>query len=125
MSRLTIYQYPKCSTCRSAVKWLQSQGHELQLQHIAEQPPSVKELRVLVANSGLDLKKFFNTSGEVYKALDLKNKLPGLSELEQLELLASHGMLIKRPIVTDGQKVTVGYKEEQYAEVWSQSLTLS
>jgi arsenate reductase (glutaredoxin) len=119
MSKLTIYQYPKCSTCRSAVKWLQAQGHELQLQHIAEQPPGVEELRSLVAGSGLELKKFFNTSGEVYKSLGLKDKLPSLSEQEQLELLAGNGMLIKRPIVSDGQKVTVGFKEEQYADAWS------
>ncbi|MDF9844242.1 MULTISPECIES: arsenate reductase family protein [unclassified Paenibacillus] len=119
MSHLKVYQYPKCSTCRSAVKWLKEQGHELELQHIAEQPPTVEELRVLVANSGLPLKKFFNTSGEVYKELGLKDKLAGLSEDDQLELLAAHGMLIKRPVVTDGKKVTVGFKAEQYADAWS------
>lgn len=119
MSQLKVYHYPKCTTCRSAVKWLQAQGHELQLQHIAEQPPTVEELRVLVADSGLELKKFFNTSGEVYKSLGLKDKLAGLHEHEQLELLASNGMLIKRPIVSDGKKVTVGFKEAQYAEAWS------
>ncbi|MNO80238.1 Regulatory protein MgsR [compost metagenome] len=119
MSKLKVYQYPKCSTCRSAVKWLQGQGHELELQHIAEQPPTVEELRELLANSGLELKKFFNTSGEVYKALGLKDKMSQLSEQEKLELLASHGMLNKRPIVTDGVKVTVGFKEDQYAEVWT------
>ncbi|AIQ40239.1 arsenate reductase family protein [Paenibacillus sp. FSL R7-0297] len=119
MSQLKVYQYPKCSTCRAAVKWLKEQGHELDLQHIAEQPPTVEELRVLLKNSGLPLKKFFNTSGEVYKELNLKDKLAGLSEDKQLELLASHGMLIKRPVVTDGRKVTVGYKDEQYAEAWS------
>ncbi|MCE3199857.1 arsenate reductase family protein [Paenibacillus sonchi] len=119
MSHLKVYQYPKCSTCRSAVKWLKEAGHELELQHIAEQPPTVQELRVLVANSGLELKKFFNTSGEVYKNLGLKDKLPGLSEEEQLDLLSRHGMLIKRPVVTDGKKVTVGFKEEQYSQSWS------
>ena len=118
MSQLKVYQYPKCGTCRSAVKWLKEHGHELDLQHIAEQPPTVEELRKLLANSGFELKKFFNTSGEVYKALGLKDKLSGLSEQEQLELLLGNGMLIKRPIVTDGKKVTVGYKEEQYGEVW-------
>ncbi|MHA6531506.1 arsenate reductase family protein [Paenibacillus sp. BAC0078] len=121
MSHLKVYQYPKCGTCRSAVKWLKEAGYELELQHIAEQPPTVEELRVLVANSGLELKKFFNTSGEVYKNLGLKDKLPGLSEDEQLALLSGSGMLIKRPIVTDGKKVTVGFKEEQYAEAWSQA----
>lgn len=119
MSHLKVYQYPKCSTCRAAVKWLRDQGHELELQHIAEQPPTAAELRLLVASSGLPLKKFFNTSGEVYKALGLKDKLSGMSEQEQLELLASHGMLIKRPVVTDGNKTTVGFKEEQYTEAWS------
>lgn len=119
MSHLKVYHYPKCSTCRAAVKWLKGQGHELELQHIAEQPPTVEELRVLVAGSGLPLKKFFNTSGEVYKALGLKDKLSGMKEQEQLELLASHGMLIKRPIVTDGKTVTLGFKEDQYAEAWS------
>ncbi|AIQ16926.1 hypothetical protein H70357_09825 [Paenibacillus sp. FSL H7-0357] len=119
MSQLKVYQYPKCGTCRSAVKWLKEQGHELELQHIAEQPPTVEELRLLVANSGFPLKKFFNTSGEVYKALGLKDKLSSLSEDEQLKLLSSNGMLIKRPVVTDGKKVTVGYKEEQYGEAWS------
>jgi arsenate reductase len=118
MSHLKVYQYPTCSTCRSAVKWLKEQRHELELQHIAEQPPTVEELRVLVKNSGLPLKKFFNTSGEVYRALNLKDKLAGLSEDEQLALLSTHGMLIKRPVVTDGKKVTVGYKEDQYAEAW-------
>ncbi|WP_187355334.1 Spx/MgsR family RNA polymerase-binding regulatory protein ['Paenibacillus yunnanensis' Narsing Rao et al. 2020] len=119
MSQLKVYQYPKCGTCRSAVKWLKEAGHELELQHIAEQPPTVAELRKLVADSGLPLKKFFNTSGEVYKELGLKDKLASLSEEEQLELLSQHGMLIKRPIVTDGKKVTVGFKEEQYSEAWS------
>lgn len=119
MSKLKVYHYPKCSTCRNAVKWLQAQGHELELQHIVEQPPTVEELRELIANSGLELKKFFNTSGEVYKSLGLKDKLPELSEQDKLELLASNGMLIKRPIVTDGVKVTVGFKEEQYADTWT------
>lgn len=119
MSKLKVFQYPKCSTCRSAVKWLQGQGHELTLQHIAEQPPTVEELRELLVNSGLELKKFFNTSGEVYKELNLKDKMAHLSEQDKLELLSSHGMLIKRPIVTDGHKVTVGFKEDQYAQAWS------
>lgn len=119
MSKLTIYQYPKCGTCRQAVKSLQAKGNELDLKHIVEETPTPDELKVLVKNSGLELKKFFNTSGEVYKALGLKDKLGSMSEQEQLELLASHGMLIKRPIVTDGKKVTVGYKEEQYEQVWN------
>ncbi|MFF2017175.1 arsenate reductase family protein [Paenibacillus sp. NPDC058177] len=119
MSTLKVYHYTKCGTCRNAIKWLQGQGHELDLQDIKEQPPGVEELRELFKNSGLELKKFFNTSGDVYKSHGLKDKLPGLSEQEQLELLSSNGMLIKRPIVSDGTKVTVGFKEDQYAGAWS------
>ncbi|GLX67120.1 arsenate reductase family protein [Paenibacillus glycanilyticus] len=119
MSKLTIYQYPKCGTCRQAVKSLQAKGHELELKHIVEETPTPADLKVLLANSGLELKKFFNTSGEVYKALGLKDKLAGMNEDEKLELLASNGMLIKRPIVTDGNKVTLGYKEEQYEQEWN------
>jgi len=118
MSKLQVYQYPKCGTCRSAVKWLQSHGHELELHHIKEEPPKPEVLEKLVRLSGLPLKKFFNTSGEVYKELGLKDKLAGMSEKEQIELLSSNGMLIKRPIVTDGRKVTVGFKEDQYESAW-------
>ncbi|WP_138494101.1 arsenate reductase family protein [Paenibacillus pinistramenti] len=118
MSKLTVYHYPKCGTCRNAVKWLQSHGHELDLRHIVEAPPSPAELDHLVTQSGFELKKFFNTSGEVYRGMGLKDKLPGLSREEQLELLASNGMLIKRPVVTDGERVTVGFKEDEFAAVW-------
>lgn len=120
MSQLTVYQYPKCGTCRNAVKWLKEQGHELDLRHIAEQPPGVDELREIVKASGLELKKFFNTSGDVYKRENLKEKLPQMSEEEQLELLASNGMLIKRPVVISGDGVTIGYKEDQFREMWGQ-----
>ncbi|GAB6988371.1 arsenate reductase family protein [Paenibacillus pini] len=118
MSHLKVYQYPKCSTCRNAVKWLQAHGHELELQHIVEQPPLAEELSELIDKSGLELKKFFNTSGEVYKELGLKDKLPGMNRDEQIRLLASNGKLIKRPIVTDGKQVTVGFKDEQYQNIW-------
>jgi len=116
---LTIIEYPKCGTCRAAVKSLKAKGNEVVSRHIVEQTPTAAELKELVSRSGLALKKFFNTSGEVYKALQLKDKLAAMSEEEQLELLASNGMLIKRPIVTDGNKVTVGYKEEQYEQIWT------
>lgn len=118
MSKLEVYQYPKCSTCRSAVKWLQAHGHELELHHIFDEPPKPEVLAELIKLSGLPLKKFFNTSGEVYKELGLKDKLAGMDEKEQIELLSSNGKLIKRPIVTDGSKVTVGYKEDQYESTW-------
>lgn len=118
MSKLVVYQYPQCGTCRKAIQSLQSKGHELELHHIKEAPPSAAVLDKLVKLSGLDLKKFFNTSGEVYKELGLKDKLAGMTREEQLALLSSNGMLIKRPIVTDGKNVTVGYKEETYEQVW-------
>lgn len=120
MQILTIFEYPKCGTCRNAVKTLKALGAHVEQRHIVENPPTVKELKELVAKSGLELKKFFNTSGDKYRELGLKDKLPTMSEEEQYALLASNGMLIKRPIVTDGSKVTVGYKEEQYKEVWGE-----
>jgi arsenate reductase len=119
MSQLIVYQYPKCSTCRKAVKWLENQGHELQLKHIVDTPPSEEELNQFISLSGLELKKFFNTSGEVYKELGLKDKLASMSAQEQVALLAQHGKLIKRPIVSDGNQVTVGFKEEEYNEKWA------
>jgi arsenate reductase len=118
-NELTIIQYPKCGTCRSALKSLQSKGNDVASRHIVEQTPTAAELKELVKNSGLELKKFFNTSGDVYRELGLKDKLAAMSEDEKYDLLASNGMLIKRPIVTDGKKVTVGYKEEQYEQVWN------
>lgn len=118
MSNLTVYHYPRCGTCRKAIQWLKAKGHELDLRPIHETPPSVEELQQLVQFSGLELKRFFNTSGEVYRELGLKDKLGGMTEAEQLALLASNGMLIKRPIVRDGQRVTVGFKEEEYERVW-------
>lgn len=118
MSQLKIYQYSKCGTCRNAVKWLQNQGYELELIPVFEQPPTPGELEQLISKSGLELKKFFNTSGEVYKELNLKDKLGDMSREKQISLLSSNGRLIKRPIVTDGNKVTVGFKEETFEKVW-------
>ncbi|SFF12613.1 arsenate reductase [Paenibacillus algorifonticola] len=116
---ITVYQYPKCGTCRNAVKSLQAKGNKLELRHIVEETPTAEQLKELVKLSGLELKKFFNTSGDVYRELGLKDKLASMSEEEQLALLASNGMLIKRPIATDGTKATVGFKEEQYEQEWN------
>lgn len=118
---LTIIQYPKCSTCRAAVKSLQAKGNEVVSRDIVNDTPTAAELKVLLDHSGLDIKKFFNTSGEVYRELGLKDKLEAMSEDEKLALLATNGMLIKRPIVTDGRKVTVGFKEELYEQAWSRN----
>ncbi|GIP34359.1 arsenate reductase family protein [Paenibacillus sp. J2TS4] len=116
--KLKMYGYPKCSTCRNALKWLQSKGHEVTTVNVFEEPPSEEELTDLLSKSGLELKKFFNTSGEVYKEMNLKDKLGQMSVEEQIRLLASNGRLIKRPVVTDGSRVTVGFKEELYKQVW-------
>ncbi|GGD49096.1 arsenate reductase family protein [Paenibacillus nasutitermitis] len=118
MKKLTIYEYPKCGTCRSAVKSLKSKGYMLESHDLFEQAPSVGILTGLISRSGLEIKKFFNTSGDVYRELNLKDKLSSLSDQQKIELLASNGRLIKRPVVTDGSKVTVGYKEEEYEDVW-------
>lgn len=115
---LTVIQYPKCTTCRKAIKWLEENDLAFESVHIVEQTPTKEQLTELYKKSGLPLKKFFNTSGNKYKELNLKDQLPTMSEEEQLELLVSDGMLIKRPIVTDGQKVTLGFKESDFSETW-------
>ncbi|MBM7096976.1 MULTISPECIES: arsenate reductase family protein [Alteribacter] len=117
---VTFYQYPKCGTCRNAKKWLEENNVAFESVHIVENPPSKKQLKELYEMSGLELKKFFNTSGKKYRDLGVKDRIKTDSEDELLELLASDGMLIKRPIVTDGKKVTVGFKEESYEEAWGQ-----
>ncbi|WP_153125929.1 arsenate reductase family protein [Peribacillus tepidiphilus] len=115
---LTFYWYPKCGTCQKAKKWLEV--HQIQYNdiHIVENPPSKETLEDLYKKSGLELKKFFNTSGQKYRELGIKDRIKTASETELLELLASDGMLIKRPIVTDGKKVTVGFKEEEFEKNW-------
>ena len=113
---LTFICYPKCTTCQKAKKWLEGQGKEFQIRDIKEENPTVEELRLWWQRSGLPLKKFFNTSGLQYKALGLKDQLPGMSEEEQLALLASDGMLVKRPILVGEELVLVGFKEPDWAE---------
>lgn len=108
--------YPKCSTCQKAKKWLDEQNIEYTQRHIAEDNPSYDELKEWYGKSGLPLKKFFNTSGMLYKEMQLKDKLPSMPEEEQLELLASNGMLVKRPIVVKDNIVLVGFKEAEWEE---------
>lgn len=115
---ITYYGYPKCGTCRKAKKWLENEGISFDEIHIAENPPTEQQLRALISSSGLELKKFFNTSGMKYRGLQLKDKLPAMTDDEKIALLASDGMLIKRPIVTDGEKTTVGFKEETFEQTW-------
>lgn len=115
---LTVYQYPKCGTCRKALKWLDENNVAYESIHIVENPPSKSELKQIIEQSELPTKKFFNTSGKKYRELGLKDKLGDMSEDEKIELLASDGMLIKRPLVTDGKKTTVGFKEETFEAEW-------
>ncbi|HEY0828094.1 MAG TPA: Spx/MgsR family RNA polymerase-binding regulatory protein [Bacilli bacterium] len=118
MNKVAMYQYSKCGTCRDAVKSLTSRGVEVNKIELFDHPPSPQELKRLIELSGLESKKFFNTSGEVYKEMQLKDKVASMSEAEKIALLCSNGRLIKRPIVTDGLKVTVGYKEEEFIRMW-------
>ncbi len=110
--------YPKCTTCQKAKKWLDDKGISYELRDIKENNPTEKELREWYKKSGLPLKKFFNTSGLLYKSMELKNKLPNMSDDEQIKLLASDGMLVKRPIVVDGDNVLVGFREKEYEELF-------
>lgn len=116
---LVMYWYPRCGTCRKAKKYLEERGIPFEERHIVDQPPGREELKDLIQKSGLPVRKFFNTSGKKYRELNLKEKLKTMSEEEMLDLLASDGMLIKRPIVTDGNRVTVGFREEQFEETWA------
>jgi arsenate reductase len=115
---LTFYGYKKCDTCRKAEKSLAKLGREYAFVDITESPPSRADLKKIVARSGAELKKFFNTSGVQYKELGIKDKAPKMSEAEILEMLAGNGRLIKRPLVTDGTKSTVGYDEAAFAKTW-------
>jgi arsenate reductase (glutaredoxin) len=115
---LTFYWYPKCGTCRKAKKWLDDHHLSYKEIQIVDSPPSKEDLQGLYQNSGLELKKFFNTSGQKYRELGIKDKIKSATDDELLDLLSSDGMLIKRPILSDGEKVTVGFKEEEFAEKW-------
>ena len=108
--------YPKCSTCKKAQAWLDAKGLTYELRDIKEDKPSREELVEWYQKSGLPLKRFFNTSGLQYKALGLKDKLPAMSEEEQLDLLATDGMLVKRPIAVGEDFVLVGFKEAEWIE---------
>ena len=106
--------YPKCSTCQKARKWLEVNHLEFTERHIVEENPSYEELKEWYAESGLPLKKFFNTSGMLYKEMQLRDKLPTMSEEEQLKLLATNGMLVKRPLIVNGNIILTGFKEAEW-----------
>ena len=106
--------YPRCTTCKKAQKWLDDNGFQYELRDIKENNPTYEELKNWYAKSGLPLKKFFNTSGLLYKSMELKDKLPTMTEDEQLKLLATDGMLVKRPILVNEDTVLVGFKEADW-----------
>ena len=108
--------YPKCSTCQKARKWLEANGITFEERHIVEQNPTVEELKNWQSASGLPLKRFFNTSGMKYRELALKDRLPAMSDDEQLALLATDGMLVKRPLLVSDGKVLVGFREKEWTD---------
>lgn len=118
MGTVKVYHYAACGTCQKALKWLKANAIDFEAIPIVEQPPTVEALKQVLVLSGLDVRKLFNTSGVVYKEQNIKDKLPGMTEEAMLALLASNGKLIKRPIVIDGERATVGFKEETFGTVW-------
>ena len=114
---MLFIEYPPCTTCKKAKKWLTDHELEFTARHIKEANPTAEELSKWQEKSGLELKKFFNTSGLVYKNLGLKDKLPAMSREEQLQLLASDGMLVKRPILVTEDTVLVGFKEKDWEKL--------
>ena len=113
---MLFVEYPKCTTCKKAKKWLDEHGVSYDDRHIKEQNPTAEELKEWHAKSGLPLKKFFNTSGMLYKEQKLKDKLPDMSEEDQLRLLATNGMLVKRPLIVKENLVLTGFKEKEWTE---------
>ena len=116
MSMLFL-EYPKCTTCQKAKKWLNDHGAKFEDRDIKEKNPTAEELKTWYQKSGLPLKRFFNTSGMLYKSMQLKDRLPDMSEEEQLALLAADGMLVKRPLLIKGDTVLVGFKEAEWERV--------
>lgn len=114
MKKYLFLEYPKCSTCRRAKEFLESCGADFEDRHIVESRPDAEELRRWILRSGVPVKKFFNTSGLRYKALALKDKLPEMSDEEQIALLATDGMLVKRPLLVSENSVLVGFKQPEW-----------
>lgn len=114
---MLFIEYPPCTTCKKAKKWLRDHDLEFTARHIKEQNPAAEELSAWQEKSGLELKKFFNTSGMLYRELGLKDKLPTMSREEQLQLLSSDGMLVKRPILVTEDTVLVGFREKEWEKL--------
>ena len=113
MNRIFL-QYPKCTTCKKAKKFLEDNNVAFEDRHIVENNPTEAELTEWISRSGLEIKKFFNTSGLKYKELALKDKLPTMSDDEKIKLLASDGMLVKRPLIVEDERILVGFKEKEW-----------
>lgn len=116
---MLFVEYPKCTTCKKAKKWLEDKGIAFEDRHIVENNPTAEELKEWHKKSGLPLKRFFNTSGQIYRQNNIKDRLPSMSEEEQYALLATNGMLVKRPIIVGEDYVLVGFKEKEYEEKFS------
>ena len=114
---MLFVNYPKCSTCQKARKFLEEKGIAFEDRNIKEQNPTAEELKAWIERSGLPIKKFFNTSGMLYRQMELKDKLPNMSEQEMIELLATEGMLVKRPILVTDDQVLVGFKRAEWEEL--------
>ena len=114
---MLFLEYPPCSTCKKAKAWLEEQGVTYTARHIKEENPTYEELKLWYQRSGLPLKKFFNTSGLLYKSMNLKEKLPSMTEEEQLRLLASDGMLVKRPLLVLEDAVLTGFRESEWQKL--------
>ena len=115
-SQVLFLEYPKCSTCKKAKKWLDDHGVEYTDRHIVEQNPTAEELREWHQRSGLPVKRFVNTSGQLYRSENLKDRLPGMNEEEIYALLATNGMLVKRPVLVGESFVLTGFKESEWTE---------
>lgn len=117
--KIIFIEYPKCSTCQKAKKWLEINNIQFEDRHIIEETPTAEELKQWIPLSEKDIKSWFNTSGLKYKALNLKGKLPEMTEEEKIKLLASDGMLIKRPLIVSDDKILVGFKEQEWKEYFN------
>lgn len=113
---ILFMEYPKCTTCKKAEKWLEENNVEFCSRHIVEDNPTKEELKAWLDKSGMDIKKFFNTSGMLYREMGLKDKLDGMSQQEKIDLLSTNGMLVKRPLVVGDDFVLTGFKEKEWAE---------
>ena len=115
--KVLFIEYPKCSTCQKAKKWLEQNNIEFDDRHIVENNPTKDELRKWIKQSGYDIKKFFNTSGMKYKELNLKEKLPNMTDEEKIVILSTDGMLVKRPLVITDKVILVGFKEKEWVSL--------